>query len=79
MSASGCVFYAQGVVKGGWICSNYDKYDGFGSISCFEVFCVFFCLSDRFGWHFFDFWGSLDEISVVRKLMQILIEKPGRE
>ena len=50
VSASGCVFYAQGVVKGGWICSNHSKYQGFGTLSCFGNFVCF--------WFLGLFWAS---------------------
>ena len=50
VSASACVFYAQGVVKWGWICSNHSKQHGFGTLSCFGnlVFFLFLGL----------FWAS---------------------
>jgi hypothetical protein len=35
----------------------------------------FSCLWDRFGNHFCEFLGSLDDILVVRKWMQISIKK----
>ena len=78
VSASECVFYDQGVAKGGWICSNHNEQHGLGTISCFGNL-VFFLFLGLFWASFLLIWGSLDDILVVRKLMQILIEKPGRK
>ena len=50
MSASECVFYAQGVAKWGWICSNHSKYNGFERISCLVNFVFFMFLRS--------FWAS---------------------
>ena len=43
----------------------------------FGIFCVLYVSEIVLGVIFDDFGGSLDDILVLRKLMQILIEKPG--
>ena len=63
--------------SGGWIWSNHGKYNGFGSILCFGNFVFFVVSGTVLNVIFVDFRGSLDDILVLRKLMQILIEKPG--
>ena len=43
------------------------------------IFCAFYVSEIVLGVIFDDFGGSLDDTLVVRKLMEILVEKPGRK